>query len=104
MSRVMHVFFEVSMSNGHQGLHSILKKSRKAIEGSETALFINKDWTACKLLTAHDTLLHLKRPRNAPINPEALKYLPHCIDGDELNYTAALGAAIKDKYNALYED
>ncbi len=104
MSKVMHVFFEVSMSNGHPGLHGILKKSRKTIQGSETALFINKDWTACKLLTAHDTLLHLRRPRNAPINPETLKYLPHCIDGDDLNYEAALRTVIKEKYDALYED
>lgn len=104
MSKVMHVFFEISMANGHPGLHAILKKSRKTIEASETALFINKDWTACKLLTAHDTLLHLRRPRNRPINPEAIKYLPYCIDGDELNYETALRSTLKEKYDDLYED
>lgn len=96
--KVMHVFFEVSMSNGHNGLGRILKKSKSDIEKDQYALFINKDWCACKLLTAEGVLLHLKRPRNQPIEPKTLPFLPYCISGTKLNYTQALAAVIQEKF------
>lgn len=61
MSRIAHLFFEVNMRNGHDGLQVLLGK--KKISGTDTAIFINTSWTAAKVLTSTDVLLHVKRPK-----------------------------------------
>ena len=100
MSKVAHVFFEISMANGHTGLIEILKKRAKIVKlnEGETAIFINKKWSALKLLTSEDILLHLRRPANKPILPESIKYLPACVQGSELNYSVALKKTLEDKF------
>lgn len=79
----------------------ILKKRAKIsqLDAGETAIFINKKWTALKLLTSEDVLLHLRRPANKPILPESIKYLPACIEGKELNYSVALKKTLEDKFS-----
>lgn len=98
--KLAHIFFDASMSNGHKGLTDILFKETKSrlLKEEETAIFINKKFTALKMLTSKHVLLHLKRPDNKPINPETVKYLPHCVNGEELNYSKALDAVIREKF------
>lgn len=94
MSRIAHIFFDTNMRNGHDGLQLIL--GRKKILAHETAIFVNKSWTAAKVLTNADILLHVKRPGG--INPAAIKHLPNCIEGQDLNYAKALEAAVTERF------
>lgn len=100
MTRVMHLFFEINMRSGHEHLNQLLAKEAPAgLKPGETAVFINKAWTALKMLTSDkDVLLHLRRPGHKPINPEAIRHLPSCVQGRDLNYPKALAKAISDRY------
>lgn len=103
MSRVLHLFLDVHMGAAHDTLKKILKKEApNGLSGSETALFVSRDWCACKLLTADNVILYLRRPKSAPINPKAIRLLPNCVDGGELRYEKALGVVIRDEWQARY--
>jgi hypothetical protein len=98
--RLIHAFTDISMSNGHDGLAEILRKRAKIAKLTDgCAVFINRSWTAMKLLVPGDTLLHLRRPKNRPIDPAIIKYLPACIEGAELNYGKALETMLVKDYN-----
>ncbi len=98
MSSIAHVFFETDMRNGHDGLTKRLGKI--ILKPGETAIFINRKWTALKLLTPEYVVLHL-RPKHG-LNPAAIKYLPACIEGKELNYQRALESAIHKRFAKDY--
>ncbi len=69
------------------------------LKPGEYAVFINRSWTALKMLTPNrEVLLHLRRPGHKPINPETIRHLPNCIEGPELNYKKALGKVITDRF------
>ena len=91
---IAYLHFDVPMYFGHTGLTAMLKKP---LMTKECAIFINKDWTALKLLTAQDIVIHLRRPRNKPINPNSIKFIPLCVNGNALDYPKALKAAIKEQ-------
>lgn len=100
----MHVFFDIHMRLGHDGLRALLLQEKKGeLKDGETALFINHSWTALKMLTASDVILHLKRPDHKPINPEAIHYLPNCVQGGTLDYTKALSETIRRKLGTSLE-
>lgn len=91
MSKLIDVYFNVSMSNGHNGLYKKAKSS-----GSGYCVFVNKAWTAMKMITPGNVVLHYKAKNlNQPINMDTIKYLPNCVSGGELDYTAALESAVK---------
>lgn len=95
--KLVHVFFDVSMSNGHAGLTNIMKN--KLLGDGEFAVFINRNWMAMKMLTPGHTLLHYKSPSTKmPINPGTIKYLPSCVNGGTLNYNEALKTVVEQKY------
>jgi hypothetical protein len=87
------------MRYGHPGLGKMLKKKIKGFKGispGEHVIFINKDWTALKMFAgSEELLLHLRRPRNKPINPKTIKFLPHCVNGSQINYKKALREVIE---------
>ncbi len=98
MSNLMLVHYGISMSNGHKGL-TALRKNGNA-EGY--ALFINKTWTAMKLMPpGAAAVLHYKSPANRPIEPKAIKHLPNCVSGKSLDYTKALELALTKEYDKL---
>lgn len=95
--KIAHLFFDVSMSNGHDGLSALLKSP---LAKNEVAIFINKRWGALKLLTPEGVLLHA-RPKHG-INPQAIKYLPHCVHGAKLDYSAALRSALTKRFAKVH--
>lgn len=100
MSKVLHIIYDTSMSLGHQGLQEIMKKKRLQ---PGFAIFINKRWSALKMLTPHNTLLHYKSPTpSRPIEPKTIKYLPHFVGANnELQYDKALEAHLIEKHERL---
>lgn len=107
-NNVMHVYPNVSMSNGHDGLKVIAKKMSKLdvseLQVGQFALFINKAFTACKMFGANNVLLHYKHPLNHCLDYKALRLLPEFFDGQDIGYTKALRQVIKTGYPHLFED
>jgi hypothetical protein len=105
MSKIIHIFFETSMSNGHKGLASIAAKHLAKTRFQEGfVVFINKKWTALKAFTVDSEGLglvaHLKRPDNLPINPETIKLIPKYFNGSNFNYEGALREVILKKFKS----
>lgn len=108
MNNIMHVYPNVSMSNGHDGLKEVAKKTNKvdvtALKVGNFALFINKAFTACKLYAANHVVLHYRHPNNHLLDYKALRLLPEFYDGQDIGYTKALKQVIKSNYPHLFED
>ncbi len=101
--KLMHLFFDVSMTNSHNGLTRILLKDKKSIKEGEYAVFINKNWMGMKMLTPNNTILYYKsKSAKTPINPQTIKYLPSCVNGGELNYSAALRVVIENQFKERF--
>lgn len=93
--KIMDVYFNVPMSYGHQGLRKICGES----DLGGYVLFINKSRTALKMLTPAQVLLHLKSPSSSrPLSMDAIKHLPNCVEGNDLNYDAAVKASLNDYF------
>lgn len=99
-----HIFFEIHMHLSHDGLGAVLKKQTGSYAPAkgETAIFINKAWTAVKLMTADGTLLYKRVNRG--INPETIRLLPSCVEGTELNYAKALRTVIERRFKRVHPD
>lgn len=104
---IMHVLPNVSMSNGHDGLAQVAKKTLKvdvrSLPIGEFALFINRGFTACKLYAANNIVLHYKHPKGHHLNYKALKLIPQFYNGQNIGYTKALDAVIRKDYPYLFE-
>jgi hypothetical protein len=98
--KLVNVFFGVSMSNGHKGLNERILKAGKDLDAG-MSVFINKKWTALKVITPDDTILHYKSPSNRPIEPGVIKYLPRTFNGSRLNYNKALEMTLTKEYGLL---
>jgi hypothetical protein len=95
MSKLLNVYFNTSMSLGHKRLYAMAGKS--ASQGY--SVFINRPWTALKMITPSNTILYFRtEDKKQPINFETIRHLPNCVNGGELNYQRALDIAVKDQY------
>jgi len=97
--KLTNIFFGISMSNGHNGLLAHIRKKRALVDSY--SIFINKRWTALKMITPDNVILHLKTPDNRPIELKSIKYLPACVNGDELDYSTALESALLNEYDSF---
>jgi len=104
---VMHVYPNVCMSNGHDGLAIVAKKENKVnvrkLRVGEFALFINRGFTACKLVAANNIVLHYKHPKGHRLEYAALTLIPHFYNGQNIEYTKALDMVIRKNYPYLFE-
>ena len=99
MTKVIEVFYDIHMHNGHDGLERILKDDGTKLDKGQVAVFINTSWTALKMLTPDRVLLHFKQPGPRPIDPNTIPYLPTCINGNKLDYSKALDAAVRSQFS-----
>lgn len=107
MSKVVHLFTEVSMSYGHKGLIALAARKRLNVlnlEVGEFALFANKRLTAMKLFGANNVVIHYKAPDNRPIDPRGLRYIPRFVTETDIGYDAAILEAIRKKYSHLFRE
>lgn len=82
-------------------ISQLIRQKKIFLTEGQCAIFISKDWTGLKMLMPNGDLLYRRRPKNKPINPHAIKYLPSCVVGKSLHYEKALEAAIKERYERL---
>lgn len=86
MKSIIHVFTEVHMGLSHGGLSEIVKRKtgRERIKAGEFAVFVNKGWTACKVLT-EGTILYHREPAGR-ITVEDIKRLPTVFGGQRFGF------------------
>lgn len=89
---VVHVFYEVFMGYSHSSLVDMMRENTKkaALERGEVAVFVNKSWTACKILCPGNVLLYYRS--SIPMSVETLRYLPTMVGGSKLNFARNLEA------------
>ena len=107
-NNIMHVYPNICMSNGHEGLAAVAQKTNKVnvtnLKVGEFCLFVNRAFTACKLFGSNNVLLHYKHPQNHCLDYKALRLLPEFYDGQNIGYSKALRQVLKKGYPHLFED
>lgn len=98
MSDIINIFLDADLRCGHRGLREVIVSKGK--NGNGYSVFINKSWMGLKMLTPdNQTLLYYKAPNaRQPIDPETIKHLPYCVGGGKLDYSRALSATIKKRF------
>lgn len=99
-NRVIHFFGNVSMTNGHDGLAEIAhgKVDIDSLKPGEFVAFINKSFTAMKLLTGCGVLLHWRQPSHRTLYKVVVDTLPHFLSGEDIGYSREVQQAIARYY------
>lgn len=102
MTTAVHVFYGVFMGWSHASLKEIMRNSagKDRLEKGEVAVFLNKSWTACKILGPGDVLLYYRS--NAPIPIEAIRYLPTVFGGSRLGFGKNLEAHVIKTFESRF--
>ena len=107
MNKIMHVYSNVNLQNGHDGLTAIAKKENKVdvskLNVGQFALFINRAFTAVKVFAANNVIVHYKHPKNHILDYKALRLIPDFFDGQSIGYMKALKQVIEQDYPHIVE-
>jgi hypothetical protein len=96
--KLAHLFFNVNMSLGHNGLVLLMGKKRKKLQSKEEcALFVNTAFTSVKLMTFDTSFVAYFKKSSGQLDPATIRYLPEFLEGGEIKYNAALKKVI-DKH------
>jgi len=100
MARLVHIFFDTNLGNGHAGLGKLASKKKirlHALKNGDCVLFLNRAQTALKMFASNgDMIIHYKAPWGR-LEPETLRHLPNFVEGGTLNYRGALKDALTRK-------
>ena len=99
-TQAIHCFFDVFMGYGYESLTNIMADTFKGsqLKRGELATFINKSWTACKILAPNGTLIYHRS--RTPLPMDGIRYLPALFGGNIIDVnTAMLG-----KIGKVYEN
>lgn len=99
-NRVIHFFGDVSMTNGHEGLAEIAsgKVAIDDLKPGEFVCFVNKSFSAMKLLTGCGVMIHWKQDSHKALFPEVITTLPHFLSGEDIGFSREVIAAITKYY------
>jgi hypothetical protein len=101
MNKLVHVFYDINMSNSHRGLKEICKKKidTSGLRPGDMVVFINKNWTALKAFAGNENfLVHHKMQGSKHINPDTIVLLPLYVKGAKLEYDEANREAVTSRY------
>lgn len=94
--RVIRVFLETSMSNGHKGLSQIAHQHRidvRKLPPHEYVVFVNRQKTAFKLFAPGNVVAHYRGARQ--IDLRTIQHLPQVFNGGRLNYDKAVAKVLE---------
>lgn len=100
-NRAIHFFGSVSMTNGHDGLAEIAEKHKVALDdlrSGEFCCFVNKTFTAMKLLCPGGILIHWRNPSHRALFAEVIGTLPQFLADADIGFSADVKAAIAKYY------
>lgn len=102
--KIMLAFYDVHMGASHASLGLLLEKKTKwpTPKRGECAVFVNKKWTAAKILTGQGSILYWRSPSGTAISMEELRYLPTHLGGAKFSFDGSLESRmIKEGDNFL---
>ncbi len=91
-AKIVRVFFDVHLGNGHDGLATLAKKNDvdvKNLDPGEFCIFINTRRDALKMYAAGFTIAHLRLP-NGRLDLRMISMIPKFFNGSEIEYTKAM--------------
>lgn len=90
---IMHVFYDSYMGWSHGSLTEIMKKKtgQQELGRGEVAIFINKAWSAVKVLAPGNIILYY-RTNSKAVTIETIKFLPSALGGSRLTFERGLEA------------
>lgn len=104
-NRVMHFFGNVSMTNGHDGLAELAasKVDVDELKPGEFVAFINKSFSAMKLMSANGILVHWRKSSHKQLYETVVDTLPRFMQGEDIGYTREVSAAIARYYKKFLQ-
>lgn len=96
--KLLRVFLNVDMRNGHDGLSLIAKDNAiktSEIESGSYVVFINSQRTKLKMFAAGQVVAYLRMSQGRTINMNVIKELPSVFNGKQINYDVALKTAVE---------
>ncbi len=103
MSRIVHVFPNTDLRNGHDGLTAIAIKNKRNpanLDPGEFLFFLNTAQTAFRLLTANGVMVHWKAPDNRRVELRAIRHIPDAFAGKAFDFNIAVRASLKETLGA----
>lgn len=99
-NKVIHFFGNVMMTNGHKGLAELAsgKVDVDTLKPGEFACFVNKPFTAMKLLTAEGVLIYWKQPHHRLLYKDVVTTLPQFLKDANIGFSTEVQAAITRYY------
>lgn len=103
MSAAVHVFYDVYMGWGHESLREIMHENAKKqdLDKGEVAVFLNRSWTACKILCPGNALLYY-RSQSGAISIETLRCLPTLIGASRLGFKGNLESNVIKAFESKF--
>ncbi len=100
-NRSIHFFGNVSMTNGHLGLSYIAEQHKVAIDDlrpGEFVCFVNKPFTAMKLLCPGGVLIYWKQTNRRLLFKEVIDTLPQFLADADIGFSQEVKQAISKYY------
>jgi hypothetical protein len=95
---VTHIFYEVAMGIGHKGaLLCLADRGKKSLGKNEVAVFINKSWTAAKILCSGGMMIYY-RPPTGIVMPEVLRFISNKVPSTKLTWGPKLEAGLLKRF------
>lgn len=96
MSKLAHIFLDIDMRMGHEGLKEYLKKKKIKMREGDFIVFLNHTRTIIKCFcNSLDAILHVKNS-DKRLDLGVIKYLPKYCNGPELNLAGAVEENLRD--------
>ena len=107
MSKVeaIHILYDIYMGWSHRTLFQILHANtgRNDLKRGELAIFMNRSWTACKILAPDGNMLYWRSPNGTQITIDQLKALPTSFGGTRFSLKGNLEAGALKRLQHLLQ-
>lgn len=104
MSAVIHTFYDVPMGYSHKSLKAIMSQNanKEHLEKGELAVFMARNWMACKILTPGDMLLYYRS--TVPLTTSTLKILPTLVGAPRLSFAGKVEASMMRAFEERFKE
>lgn len=103
--QAMHVIYDIYMGWSHRTLMQILQANTgvNELKRGELAVFMNRSWTACKIMAPGGAMLYWRSPGGVSINLDQLKALPTAFGGSRFSFKGNLEAGALKRLNNILQ-
>lgn len=96
MSKIAHLFLNVDMRMGHDGLKDLCRQKRVKITEEDFIVFVNSARTMIKCFCkGKEAIMHIKKEGKV-LDLGIIKYLPRYCNGADLDIDSAIADNLRD--------